>query len=203
MSRSLRDAGVLIAAKLPVLFDIAVRWMGPLLVLLAWALFGAVTHVYFNDILPVMGLSPFALPGSLWTVLGLFLLFNLVYNHLGAVLVSPGFVPDSLVSAARRPACACTSRRPRADAQPNPPNFDQIFKEEVRDRGAASCVFALLRGVRGPSLNRELAAGPRAPRRQGRVLFDRMLCVSTHQAAARAPLPCVQPLCAQNGPPLP
>jgi len=80
---------------LPVFIDVTMRVLGPLLVLFAWGLFGAMAYIYFAHILPMRELDPLSLPGSLYTAVGLWILGNLVYNHSAAVFTSPGRIPDS------------------------------------------------------------------------------------------------------------
>ena len=69
-------------------FSIFLRILGPMLVVLANSLIGLVVYVYLTIVLPA--LSP-RLPGvaiGAIVVLGLYLLFNILFNYWGCIPVS-------------------------------------------------------------------------------------------------------------------
>lgn len=72
------------------------RVLGPVLIAMAWALFAIFFYVYFVNLLPYVQLSPWAWPGNAITALGLWLIFNIVYNHMMAVFTPPGSVPPNM-----------------------------------------------------------------------------------------------------------
>lgn len=77
----------------PRALDLAMRGLGPALVLLAWLLFGTCTYVFFASIVPVRAWSTTVWPGAFIIPFGLFLLWNVLYNHGMAVFTRPGGLP--------------------------------------------------------------------------------------------------------------
>jgi len=77
------------ADMLPKIMDIAMKILGPLLVLFAWALFAAMFYIYFAHILPLRQIHPLDADGVVYTTVGLWIIVNLFYNHTMAVIVSP------------------------------------------------------------------------------------------------------------------
>jgi hypothetical protein len=86
----------------PRLIDGVMFLAGPLLVLMAWSLFGAMVYIYFSHVLPMLGLTSTTVPGCFVTGPGLWILFNLLYNHCKAIFTAPGTiaantpVPDNI-----------------------------------------------------------------------------------------------------------
>lgn len=75
--------------------DIFVRVLGPAFILIALALFGFVAYTFFFLVLPAK--IEEGMPVLVWgaqAVMGMFLLANLVYNYLMAILVDPGIPPE-------------------------------------------------------------------------------------------------------------
>ena len=80
-------------------FSIFLRILGPMLVVLANSLIGLVVYVYLTIVLPA--LSP-RLPGvaiGAIVVLGLYLLFNILFNYWGCILTRPGWPGHHLTEA--------------------------------------------------------------------------------------------------------
>lgn len=120
---------------IPAAADLFVRTLGPILVLAAWSLFAFVTYVYFHSIMPAYGWSFLSIdfkpehsgqaqdsalapvtdswmsPGTPITIVGLFLLFEVCYNHIMAVFTPPGGRPaDTVRNSLRRvvPVMGCS-----------------------------------------------------------------------------------------------
>jgi len=77
-------------------FDIFVKVMGPVFILLALSLFAFCAYTYFFLVLPDMADQqdpPYVRMGLL-TTLAVFLLVNLVYNYVMAICVDPGLPPE-------------------------------------------------------------------------------------------------------------
>jgi hypothetical protein len=72
--------------------------LGPILVLLAWLILSYFLYSYFYHLAPYAKFDPWQFPYSIQTVIGLFLLFSIYYNHIAAVFTSPGYSPDSVPS---------------------------------------------------------------------------------------------------------
>lgn len=100
-----------LADQLPHLLDSGIRLAGPLLVLMAWGLFGLLFYAYFTHILPALRLDPLVWPGNIITGFGLFVFFNICFNHAMATFVKPGSPPDNL---------------------PVPPNIHEVIEHEQR-----------------------------------------------------------------------
>lgn len=98
--------------------NVFMKALGPMLVLLCWCLVGGVTYVYFQDIVPLNGWrlrEP--LGGGGVTAVGLFILFNIVFNHVGAVFTPPGGVPPGAGAFEAEVArCAELARRQHGSA---------------------------------------------------------------------------------------
>lgn len=73
-------------------FDVIIKIVGPVLILLATSLYSFVTYTFFWLVLPAMHVNP-AIKGMLATI-GLFLLCNLVYNYFSAIRTDPGRPPE-------------------------------------------------------------------------------------------------------------
>jgi len=83
-----------------VVFSCALRFLGPVLVLLANVLVGLVVYMYLGVLvpdymLPMLGMCP----TTVIVCFGLFLLFNILFNYWNCVLTPPGFPGDHLPSA--------------------------------------------------------------------------------------------------------
>src|SRR3569623_425895 len=68
--------------------------LGPILIIALFGLVGVVTYSYFIDVLPII--TPYygnfhCLP---YTAIGLFILFNILFNYIMCVIVGPGHPPD-------------------------------------------------------------------------------------------------------------
>lgn len=75
-------------------FDIFIKILGPIFMLLALSLFSFETYTYFAYVLPYHEEDmPVVLQVS-FTILGVFLLMNLVYNYLKAIFTDPGIPPE-------------------------------------------------------------------------------------------------------------
>lgn len=72
-------------------FDYSMRILGPCLIVLALGLFGTVTYMFFNYLLPLaVGAE---LGGLLWCLhaaCAVFLLFNILFNYYYCVTTDPG-----------------------------------------------------------------------------------------------------------------
>lgn len=75
---------------LPSVVLFILRALGPVMVAVAWCIFTALTYVYFMHIIPIYGISTFEWPANIVTAVGLWILFNLFYNHTMAIFTSPG-----------------------------------------------------------------------------------------------------------------
>lgn len=78
---------------LSALFDLLMRGLGPCLVVMAVALIGAVTFLYFGFLLPLLGTTEHGdspLLRSLHGAWAAFLLFNVLFNYAACVLTPPG-----------------------------------------------------------------------------------------------------------------
>lgn len=75
-------------------FDICIKILGPIFMLIALGLFSFETYTFFVHVLPSMGddVPPLVQAGV--TVLGVFLLMNLVFNYLKAIFTDPGLPPE-------------------------------------------------------------------------------------------------------------
>jgi len=73
-------------------FDMVLKVLGPVLVCVAVSLYGFVTYTFFRYTLPYLELGPMA-QGALGLV-ALFLLGNLLYNHICTIFSDPGLPPE-------------------------------------------------------------------------------------------------------------
>lgn len=75
-------------------FDIFIKVLGPVFMLIALSLFSFETYTYFVHVLPSWEKDmPFVLQVS-FTILGVFLVVNLFYNYLKAICTDPGLPPE-------------------------------------------------------------------------------------------------------------
>ena len=88
----------LLLDHLPALCDLALRLLGPALVLLQWCIFLGMHYLYYYHIVPTLHLNPYTQPHALITLLGYTLYFTIMYHHCRAVFTQPGRLPaDSVV----------------------------------------------------------------------------------------------------------
>lgn len=73
-------------------FDIVIKIVGPILILLATSLYGFVTYTFYALVLPEMRVHPIV--KSLLGGLGFSLLCNLVFNYYKAIRTDPGRPPE-------------------------------------------------------------------------------------------------------------
>ena len=78
---------------------LAIRALGPILVLGALGLISSIAVVFFFALVPYYS-TPYSLSYCFHTVAGLFILFNIYYNHLMTVFTNPGQPPDTHVDEA-------------------------------------------------------------------------------------------------------
>jgi hypothetical protein len=85
---------------IPDVIDWTMRILGPLLVIFAWLIFACFAYVYFNCFTAIdKSFKPWH---SIYTYMGLFILFNIYYNHIRAIFTSPGsapkhsYIPDNI-----------------------------------------------------------------------------------------------------------
>jgi len=76
--------------------DIAIALVGPLLSITATVLILFVTYVYFDEIYPALLRRYGTFRANLTTLLGLFLLLNLLFNYFMTKYVGPGSPPKTL-----------------------------------------------------------------------------------------------------------
>ena len=97
--------------------DICANLMGPALIAFALGLIGFCTFVYFRYVVPFYDPHPLvALPLS---TIGVFLLFNVLYNYYKAVVVSPGIPPlaaDAAEAGGAEPRTALGNRLRQYDS---------------------------------------------------------------------------------------
>merc|ERR1719313_2153220 len=74
-------------------FDILIKCLGPIFMLLALSLFSFETYTYFVYVLPAMGDDVPSIFQGFVTGVGVFLLLNLIYNYLKAIFTDPGCPP--------------------------------------------------------------------------------------------------------------
>jgi len=80
-----------------VTFSIALRFLGPILVLMANGLIGLVVYVYLWLLVPLVLLPELGMvPTGFIVAFGLCLLFNILFNYWCCVLTRPGFPGDHL-----------------------------------------------------------------------------------------------------------
>eukprot|EP00747_Dinoflagellata_sp_TGD_P196690 gnl/TRDRNA2_/TRDRNA2_67096_c0_seq2.p1 gnl/TRDRNA2_/TRDRNA2_67096_c0~~gnl/TRDRNA2_/TRDRNA2_67096_c0_seq2.p1 ORF type:complete len:345 (+),score=39.43 gnl/TRDRNA2_/TRDRNA2_67096_c0_seq2:128-1162(+) len=93
--RALHDTFCLInrfVERLVGFFNMALKVIGPLLICLAFSLYGFCCYTFFYYVLPQLevGFAGQVMLGSL----GIWLLSNLIYNYLRAIFMNPGTPPD-------------------------------------------------------------------------------------------------------------
>jgi len=76
-----------------VCFECLLKLFGPILILLALALFGMEIFTFFAFVLPLYRLPLFC--RALVACMGVFLLFNILYNYGKSVLTDPGLPPEA------------------------------------------------------------------------------------------------------------
>ncbi len=81
--------------RLQYLLDSSMIVVGPLLVLLAWAILAYFFYSYFHHLAPHAKFDPWQYPYNLQTILGLYLVFSIYYNHIAAVFTAPGSPPSN------------------------------------------------------------------------------------------------------------
>jgi len=72
-------------------FDIFIKVLGPVLIILALSLIGGVAYVFLAYIVPIM-LETSVIFAALTTSFGLWILFNLVFNYYYCVMTNPGYL---------------------------------------------------------------------------------------------------------------
>ncbi len=97
----------------PDIVDQCLRSLGPLFAGGAWSLILLVAYVYFSHVLPLWNWSSFSFPAVFITPIGLFFLFNILYNHFKA-MTTPSSVDHSLLVI--------------------PPNIIELIREERAQR---------------------------------------------------------------------
>jgi hypothetical protein len=157
-----------------VTFSIALRFLGPILVLMANGLIGLVVYVYLWLLVPRVLLPELGMvPTGFIVAFGLCLLFNILFNY--CALAAAGVAPPSYADAfSTRVSCCARVLRAHTSWLPRRPS-------------------AAARGPRG---------GDRLwrPLRRGMAHVPQM---QVRQAAAHTPLLGVPPLRDEDGPPLP
>jgi len=76
--------------------DKAITIIGPLLAVLATGLILMVVYVYFTEFLPILVEKYGGFHSELLTLLGLWLVCNLIYNYMATIWFGPGSTPDVL-----------------------------------------------------------------------------------------------------------
>jgi len=76
-----------------VTFEYIMIVLGPVLATLAQVLIWFVVYVYFTEIYPGMVRKHGSIIANLITLFGIWLTLNIVVNHLGCLIVGPGFAP--------------------------------------------------------------------------------------------------------------
>jgi len=79
----------------PLVFDVIMRILGPILVIFVWILLGFFFYVYFMHVVPASSWNLLQFPANIITVIGLVIIFNTYYNHIRAVFTTSGKIPDS------------------------------------------------------------------------------------------------------------
>jgi len=75
--------------------DTAISLVGPILSSVATILIFGVTYVYFTEILPVV-VASYGVYSRLITLVGLWLLLNLLWNYWRTMWIGPGYAPTKL-----------------------------------------------------------------------------------------------------------
>ena len=88
-------------------FESLTRLLGPLLIFLAAGLISLATITYFDSLLPTLGVVPLSATWWAMTPLGLWLLFNLVFNYVASAALSPGHPGEALALPGLSVLAAC------------------------------------------------------------------------------------------------
>ena len=75
--------------------SIVMRLLGPCLVVALYALLGVQTYAFFTVITPLLKNRIGTTFGMIWIIVGLSLLYNIVFNHFFAVVLKPGGPTDT------------------------------------------------------------------------------------------------------------
>lgn len=75
-------------------FDICIKCVGPVFMCIAFSLFSFETYTYFAYVVPFMGENTSLAGQAFVTLVGLFLLLNMLYNYLKAMFTDPGLPPE-------------------------------------------------------------------------------------------------------------
>merc|ERR1719253_1472564 len=75
-------------------YSVAMRVLGVILVLAFYLLMSMECYAFFGIIVPLLKKRLGTYLGLVWIVVGLSLLYNLIWNHILAVCVKPGSVSD-------------------------------------------------------------------------------------------------------------
>jgi len=75
--------------------SIVMRILGPCLVVGLYALVGLHVFAYFTVITPLLKDRVGTFIGLVWIVVGLSLVYNIVFNHFLAVIIKPGGPDDT------------------------------------------------------------------------------------------------------------
>lgn len=92
---------------LPIVMDIAMRAIGPMLVATCWTIFNGMHYIYFWHIMPLLEVDYRSGKWLYITAVGIVIWALTFYNHVRAVFTSPGRVPDKLSDAALSEATHC------------------------------------------------------------------------------------------------
>ena len=80
----------LLIDHLPAMFDLAIRLLGPALVLVQWLIFAGMHVLYYWHVVPALHVDYTRLPWSAITLLGYALYFTIMWHHTRAVFTHPG-----------------------------------------------------------------------------------------------------------------
>ena len=75
--------------------SLAMRLLGPCLVVGLYLLVGVQTYAFFTVITPLLKNRIGTPLGIIWIIVGLSLLYNIVFNHFFAVVLKPGGPVDT------------------------------------------------------------------------------------------------------------
>eukprot|EP00457_Paulinella_chromatophora_P010662 gb/GEZN01010773.1/.p1 GENE.gb/GEZN01010773.1/~~gb/GEZN01010773.1/.p1 ORF type:complete len:306 (-),score=26.15 gb/GEZN01010773.1/:296-1189(-) len=76
--------------------DLVVQAIGPVLTVLALFLIASVTYQFFLTVLPVLMVTYGTVQAELIALVGVWILFNLLYNYFMTQKLGPGFAPSSI-----------------------------------------------------------------------------------------------------------
>ena len=77
--------------------SLAMRILGPCLVVGLYAIVGVHVYAYFTVITPLLKDRVGTFIGMVWIIVGLSLVYNIVFNHLLAVIIKPGGPSDTVM----------------------------------------------------------------------------------------------------------